>query len=193
MASGRKDSKQTPAPSAAEGRGAGRPGGDAADLIAIARGLAAAVSEHGLTELIIDTPEATFTVRRGATQVIAMPALAAPPQGAPPALAPPPAAAPLPATAFTQAAPAPVPHADEKMHIVKSPFVGTFYRRPNPDSPEYAKLNDKVSRGSVLCIIEAMKLMNEIESDIAGTLVAVLAEDGAPVEYDQPLFKIAPA
>ena len=69
----------------------------------------------------------------------------------------------------------------------------TFYRRPNPDASEYVKLNDKVKKGSVLCIIEAMKLMNEIESDVAGTVLAVLAEDGAPVEYDQPLFKIAVA
>ena len=91
------------------------------------------------------------------------------------------------------AAPAAAPVVDDKSHIVKSPFVGTFYRRPNPDSPEYVKLNDKVKKGSVLCIIEAMKLMNEIESDVAGTLLVVLAEDGAPVEYDQPLFKIAVA
>ena len=74
---------------------------------------------------------------------------------------------------------------------VTSPFVGTFYRRPNPDSPNYVSVHDKVDKGQVLCIVEAMKLMNEIEADIAGTIAAILVEDGAPVEYGQPLFKIA--
>lgn len=193
MASGRKASKQ---PSSTPTEGGGVPA-DRGDLVAIARGLAAAVSEHGLTELIIDTPEATFTVRRGGVPVVAAPPAAfalpevhhhapahAVPVHAAPAHAAPAAHAPAPAAPRVE---------EEKVHIVKSPFVGTFYRRANPDAPEYVKVNDKVKRGSVLCIIEAMKLMNEIESDIAGTLLAVLAEDGAPVEYDQPLFKIAPA
>ena len=73
-----------------------------------------------------------------------------------------------------------------------SPFVGTFYRKPNPDSPAYVSLNDRVEKGQVLCIVEAMKLMNEIEADIAGTVVGILVEAGAPVDYRQPLFKIAP-
>ncbi len=72
-----------------------------------------------------------------------------------------------------------------------SPFVGTFYRKPNPDSANYISLNEKVNKGQVLCIVEAMKLMNEIEADVAGTIVGILVEDGAPVEYGQPLFKIA--
>lgn len=180
MATRRKAPKQPSAPAAAAQD-------DSDDLVSIARGLAAAVSEHNLTELVIETPDVTFTVRRGAPMVavpaampVAAPMLAAAP--AAPAVAAPPAAAP--------AAPA-APVVDEKVHIVKSPFVGTFYRKPNPDSPEYVKVNDKVGKGQVLCIIEAMKLMNEIESDLAGTLVAVLAENGAPVEFDQPLFKIA--
>ncbi|KAB2895656.1 MAG: acetyl-CoA carboxylase biotin carboxyl carrier protein, partial [Kofleriaceae bacterium] len=79
----------------------------------------------------------------------------------------------------------------DKGHVVTSPFVGTFYRKPNPDSPDYVKLGDKVKKGQVLCIVEAMKLMNEIEADIDGAIAAILAEDGAPVEYGQPLFKIA--
>jgi len=188
MATGRKGSKQTSAPTSAPATPAADGGGD--DIVAIARGLAAAVSDHGLTELIIETPDATYTVRRGGAPVVmpaavAMPAAPMMPMAHAP-VAPPPVAAPA-------AAPAAAPVVDDKSHIVKSPFVGTFYRRPNPDSPEYVKLNDKVKKGSVLCIIEAMKLMNEIESDVAGTLLAVLAEDGAPVEYDQPLFKIAVA
>ncbi len=75
--------------------------------------------------------------------------------------------------------------------FISSPFVGTFYRRPNPDSSNYVAVHDKVDKGQVLCIVEAMKLMNEIEADVAGTVIAILVEDGAPVEYGQPLFKIA--
>jgi acetyl-CoA carboxylase biotin carboxyl carrier protein len=75
---------------------------------------------------------------------------------------------------------------------VTSPFVGTFYRRPNPDTSPYISLNERVEKGQVLCIVEAMKLMNEIEADAAGTVVAILVEDNQPVEYGQPLFKIAP-
>jgi acetyl-CoA carboxylase biotin carboxyl carrier protein len=106
--------------------------------------------------------------------------MALPPQALAPAVH---AAAPVPVIA-----PAVV---DDKAHVVTSPFVGTFYRKPNPDSPVYVQLNDKVEKGGVLCIVEAMKLMNEIESDASGTIVGILVEDGAPVEYGQPLFKIA--
>jgi len=95
------------------------------------------------------------------------------------------AAAPAPAAAAAAAA-----H-DDKSHAVTSPFVGTFYRKPNPDSPPYVSLNERVEKGQVLCIVEAMKLMNEIEADVSGTVVAILVEDGSPVEYGQPLFKIA--
>ena len=77
-------------------------------------------------------------------------------------------------------------------HVVTSPFVGTFYRRPAPDKAAYVAVNDRVEKGKVLCIVEAMKLMNEIEADISGTIVGVLVEDGSPVEYGQPLFKIMP-
>ena len=81
---------------------------------------------------------------------------------------------------------------DDKANLVTSTFVGTFYRKPNPDSPAYVSVNDKVDKGQVLCIVEAMKLMNEIEADVAGTVVAILVEDNAPVEYGQALFKILP-
>jgi acetyl-CoA carboxylase biotin carboxyl carrier protein len=103
--------------------------------------------------------------------------------------------APAPAPAHAPAAPSAAPSApaavvDDKAHVVTSPFVGTFYRKPNPDSPAYVTLNDKVDKGQVLCIVEAMKLMNEIEADVAGTISAILVEDGQAVEYGQPLFKI---
>ena len=147
-------------------------------LVEMARGLAEIVAEHNLSELIVDTRDVTLTVRRGGATV----ALHAPP-------APVYAAAPVAAAAVAAAAPAPV--VEDKAHVVTSPFVGTFYRRPNPDSPNYVAVNEKVDKGQVLCIIEAMKLMNEIEADVAGTVTAILVEDGASVEYGQPLFKIA--
>ena len=151
-------------------------------LIAMARGLAEIVAEHNLSELILDTKEVTLTVRRGGVAAPVQQQVAyAPP---PPALhaAPPAAAAAAPAAA--------APAEDDKAHYVTSPFVGTFYRRPNPDSPNYVSVHDKVDKGQVLCIVEAMKLMNEIEADAAGTITAILVDDGAPVEYGQRLFKI---
>ena len=76
------------------------------------------------------------------------------------------------------------------LHEVKSPIVGTFYRAPAPDADTYVQVGDTVSAGSVLCIIEAMKLMNEIESDVSGKIIKILVENGKPVEYNQPLFLI---
>jgi acetyl-CoA carboxylase biotin carboxyl carrier protein len=75
---------------------------------------------------------------------------------------------------------------------IKSPMIGTFYRRPTPDKPNFAEVGDEVSVGKVVCIIEAMKLFNEIESEVQGKIVKILAEDASPVEYDQPLFLVEP-
>lgn len=155
------------------------------ELVTMARGLAEIVATHGLSELIVDTKETTLTVRRGGVAVQAMPQMQMAAPMPMPMHAPAPAAS---APAAAAAAPAAV---DDKAHVVTSPFVGTFYRKPNPDSPNYVSINDKVDKGQVLCIVEAMKLMNEIEADAAGTIVAILVEDGSPVEYGQPLFKIA--
>jgi len=164
-------------------KGAGDDDAAADPLVTMARGLAEIVAEHNLSELIVDTKEVTLTVRRGGLvtatpmqmpmQMPAMPmaAIGSAPHASSPA-----------------AAPAAV---DDKTHAVTSPFVGTFYRKPNPDSQNYVSLNEKVEKGQVLCIVEAMKLMNEIEADVSGTVVAILVEDGSPVEYGQPLFKIA--
>jgi acetyl-CoA carboxylase biotin carboxyl carrier protein len=80
----------------------------------------------------------------------------------------------------------------DNFHEVRSPIVGTFYRAPAPDADPYVQIGDNVSVGSVLCIVEAMKLMNEIESDLDGKIVKILAENGKPVEYNQPLFLIQP-
>jgi acetyl-CoA carboxylase biotin carboxyl carrier protein len=81
----------------------------------------------------------------------------------------------------------------ENLYEIKSPIVGTFYRAPAPDADAYVQVGDTVSVGSVLCIVEAMKLMNEIESDVSGKVVKILAENGKPVEYNQPLFLIEPS
>ncbi len=96
-----------------------------------------------------------------------------------------PAAAPVQAAAPQKAE----PKADN-LHEVKSPIVGSFYASPSPDAEPYVKVGDSVSQGQVLCIVEAMKLMNEIESDVSGKIVKILAQNGQPVEYNQPLFVI---
>ena len=106
-----------------------------------------------------------------------------------------PQAAPTPAApaVLPQAAPA-VPTEDLSKYItVKAPMVGTFYRRPSPDKPLFANVGDELKVGSVLCIIEAMKLFNEIESEVSGRVVKILVDDASPVEYDQPLFLIDPS
>jgi acetyl-CoA carboxylase biotin carboxyl carrier protein len=109
--------------------------------------------------------------------------------------APPLAAAGPPARALASppdAAPA-AAAGDDKLLVVKSPMVGTFYRAPAPDAEPYVNVGSAVKKGQVLCIIEAMKIMNEIESEYAGAIVRLHVENGAPVEYGQPLFSIQPA
>ncbi len=103
------------------------------------------------------------------------------------------AAAPLPAAPVAEVAPvaaAPVAPAVVQGHVVKAPMVGTFYRAPNPGSPAFIEVGQSVKEGDPLCIIEAMKLLNEIEADKSGTIKEILVENGQPVEYGQPLFVI---
>lgn len=117
-----------------------------------------------------------------AAQSAAAPAVAAAPAAVP---------ATLPgATPVAAAAPAVEAGPEAGAHIVKSPIVGTFYDAPSPDADPFVKLGDRVSSGQVLCIVEAMKLMNEIESDAAGEIVKIYVKAGQPVEYGQPLFAI---
>ena len=156
------------------------------ELVTMARGLAEIVAAHGLSELIIDTKDTTLTLRRGAVMVAPAPHAIAMP-------APPPVAVAHHAHAQVLPQPSAPAVVEDKSHVVTSPFVGTFYRKPNPDSPNYVGLNDKVDKGQVLCIVEAMKLMNEIEADVGGTIVGILVEDGAPVEYGQALFRLSVA
>ena len=157
------------------------------ELVTMARGLAEIAAAHNLSELIVDTKETTLTIRRGGGggMTVAMPMAQMMPQMQMPQM---PQMAPA-AHAPSAAAPA-AAASDDKSHVVTSPFVGTFYRKPNPDSANYVSLGDKVDKGQVLCIVEAMKLMNEIEADTAGTITGILVEDGTSVEYGQPLFKI---
>lgn len=86
--------------------------------------------------------------------------------------------------------PVTAPEVKNNLHEIKSPIVGTFYRSPSPDSPSFVEVGKIVEKGEVLCIVEAMKLMNEIQSDISGKIVKILVENGKPVEYNQPLFVV---
>jgi acetyl-CoA carboxylase biotin carboxyl carrier protein len=82
---------------------------------------------------------------------------------------------------------------DEGLITIKSPIIGTFYRKPSPDKPNFVEVGDSISEGSVLCVVEAMKLFNEIESECSGKIVKILVEDASPVEFDQPLFLVDPS
>ena len=100
----------------------------------------------------------------------------------------------LPAASQAPASPAQSQEAAPSNTItIKSPMIGTFYRRPSPDKSNFVEVGDEVSAGKVVCIIEAMKLFNEIESEVSGKVVKILVEDASPVEYDQPLFLVEPA
>jgi acetyl-CoA carboxylase biotin carboxyl carrier protein len=140
------------------------------------------VQESGISELEVTEGEEKVRIAKHisapAPQVSYVPAPAAPVAVAAPA--------PAPATAPAADAPAALPPG----HIVKSPMVGTFYRSASPGSEPFVKEGQSVSEGSPLCLIEAMKLMNEIEADASGTIKAILVENGQPVEYGQPLFVI---
>ena len=140
------------------------------------------LEESNIGELEIREGEETVRISRNGV----MPMMAAPMAYAP-HHAPPPA----PAAAAPAAAPAAEAPAVLSGHIVSSPMVGTFYRSPSPDSPAFAEVGQSVKVGDVLCIVEAMKMMNQIESDKAGVIKAILVDDGAPVEFDQPMFTIA--
>jgi acetyl-CoA carboxylase biotin carboxyl carrier protein len=128
-------------------------------------------------KLLIKKNPAQFTTAQYTPAPIAM-------QAAPVAISAPVAAAP--------SAPVVEPKADNLITI-KSPMVGTFYRTANPDSPVFVNVGDDVSSGKVVCIIEAMKLFNEIESEVSGKIVKILVDNASPVEYDQPLFLVEPA
>ncbi|KAA0694825.1 acetyl-CoA carboxylase biotin carboxyl carrier protein [Halopseudomonas laoshanensis] len=139
------------------------------------------LEESGIDELEIHEGEESVRISRHSKQVAA-------PQHyyAPPPSAPAPAAAPVAAAPMIEPAPA-----EPSGHLVRSPMVGTFYRSPSPAAGSFVEVGQSVKAGDVLCIVEAMKMMNHIEADKSGVIQAILADNGQPVEFDQPLFSIA--
>lgn len=152
------------------------------------------VNKSNIGELTIEQKDFRVTIKQKEeqiTQVVAAPVQAAPVYSAPPAAisAPPQSSGNAPSADKSKAADT----VSANTVTIKSPMIGTFYRRPTPDKPNFAEVGDEVTVGKVVCIIEAMKLFNEIESEIQGKIVKVLVEDASPVEYDQPLFLVEPA
>ena len=145
------------------------------------------INKSNIGEISIEDKDGKVTIKQKEEQVVTVAAPA--PQVFTTAAAPIAAPAAAPATA---AAPAPVAPKTDNLITIKSPMIGTFYRRPSPDKPLLADVGTEVTPGKVVCIIEAMKLFNEIESEIKGKIVKVLVEDASPVEYDQPLFLVEP-
>jgi|SRR5690348_12064399 acetyl-CoA carboxylase biotin carboxyl carrier protein len=153
------------------------------------RELVQLVIDSGIAEIEVQRGENRVRIRRtvGARHEVTIPAahvVAAPPA--------PMAESPVQTQAQAPASPPSAPAASGNETIVKSPIVGTYYDAPKPGDPPFVKVGDQVEPGQVLCIIESMKLMNEIESEIAGTVVAKLMENGRPVEYGEALFAIRP-
>lgn len=147
------------------------------------------VANTGVAEVKLETGDVKITIRttlEGTTEttyVQQMPAQNVLQQAAPQQIAP------------AVAAPVVAAVADEssKYITVKSPIIGTFYRKPSPDKPMFVEVGSSISKGDVLCVIEAMKLFNEIESEVSGKIVKILVDDSSPVEFDQPLFLVDPS
>ena len=148
------------------------------------------VAKSGASEVKLEMDDVKITIRTGnesnkqqvqqVTVPVQMPSA--------PVVQAPSAAAVAPAPPKAEA-----PSEDSKYITVKSPIIGTFYRRPSPDKPIFAEVGQNIAEGDVLCIIEAMKLFNEIESEVSGKIVKILVDDASPVEFDQPLFLVDPS
>lgn len=143
------------------------------------------ISNSGLAEVKIETDEFKLSIKKYSEAPTVK--LEAAPMAAPVAAAPVSTPAPAPS------APAVAKEENSKLVEIKSPMIGTFYRTSNPDSDPFVGVGDSVSAGQTVCIIEAMKLFNEIESEVSGKIVKVLVDNATPVEYDQPLFLVDPA
>ena len=141
------------------------------------RSLLRVLAKRNVTEFEFEDEHIRLRLTRGEVARVAIR------PSSPPPAAPLPAAAPVPAAAHAA-------QADADVVFVTSPFVGTFYRSPSPDAPSFVEVGSSIREGQTLCIIEAMKLMNAIEADAAGTIVEILAENGKPVEFGQKLFKV---
>ncbi|WP_339634465.1 acetyl-CoA carboxylase biotin carboxyl carrier protein, partial [Bizionia echini] len=149
------------------------------------------VAKSGASEVKLETDDVKITIKTGGdekaetTTYVQQIPVSAPVGHAPAAPA---AAAPVAATVAPEAA-----SEDSKYITIKSPIIGTLYRKPSPDKPVFVEVGQTIKEGDVLCIIEAMKLFNEIESEISGKIVKVLVDDSSPVEFDQPLFLVDPS
>jgi len=144
------------------------------------------LKEEDITEFELERGDVKVRIKRGVAEIAQPPTdriIAVHPVPAPPMQAPTPVAAP-PSAASAEA------KVEESLHMVRSPIVGTYYESPSPGSPPFVKPGDSVEAGQVLCIVEAMKLMNEIEADISGEIVKCLVKNGQPIEYGQELFAI---
>jgi len=141
------------------------------------------VTDTDITEFEFRNEDEEIVIRRGSNQEMVQVAPAYPQMM--PAMAP---AAPVAAPQATQAAPAPVE--DDKYEAIPSPLVGTFYQAPSPESPSYVEVGQVVDKGQILCIVEAMKIMNEIEADFKCKIVEIVPENAEPVEFGAPLFKV---
>ncbi|RIV27541.1 acetyl-CoA carboxylase biotin carboxyl carrier protein [Fibrisoma montanum] len=151
------------------------------------------ISQSGLDEVNIETTDLKISVKRYGS---GSPVVSAPTPAASAQAVAPPTPAPVPQPSAPVAASATAPSAskvDTSNYVtIKSPMIGTFYRSSNPETPSFVEVGDEVREGKVVCIIEAMKLFNEIESEVSGRIVKVLVENATPVEYDQPLFLVEP-
>lgn len=176
---------------AAKGKGKpkGKPAGDSLIPFAQVQALVDLLEERGLEEFEMERAGVRIRIRRRGSQPAA-PVFESYLPGAANS-GPAPAAESRSAEAQAETA-AEMGLLAEDVHVVKSPIVGTFYASPQPDAPPFVKLGDAVEVGQVLCIIEAMKLMNEIEADVAGQVVRIYVENAQPVEYGEPLFAIRP-
>ena len=144
------------------------------------------MNDHDLQEMDLRQGDTRIQLRRAGNPVIVGSPAVAPPM-APAPIAPAATAPPAPtASPATPAAPAEDPNAT----VIKSPMVGTFYSAPDPDSSPYVKVGDPIGKETTVCIVEAMKVFNEIQAEVSGTITAVLVENGEPVEFGQPLFKV---
>lgn len=150
------------------------------------------VAKSGASEVKLEMEDVKITIKTGeakgemTTLVQQIPMAGIPQQAVAPAVQQAvPAASEVPATTATDE--------DAKYVTIKSPIIGTFYRKPSPDKPTFVEVGSSISEGDVLCVIEAMKLFNEIESEISGKIVKVLVDDSSPVEFDQPLFLVDPS
>lgn len=146
------------------------------------------VSRSGVNEVAIEQEDFKITIKTNQAPTVVHATVPAP---IAPAVIPAAVAAPQP-VASTETKASVAAEDDSKYITIKSPMIGTFYRSSSPDKPSFANVGDEIAVGKVICIIEAMKLFNEIESEVSGRIVKVLVENASPVEYDQPLFLVEP-